>query len=52
MLLRGEKIDELKDAEAAEEKARLDKRGPSDSPSRPATGWKHGGDPLPGPQQA
>jgi cell division protease FtsH len=26
MLLRGEKIDELKDAEAAEEKARLDKR--------------------------
>src|SRR5262245_27614905 len=51
MLLRGEKIDELKDAEAAEEKARLDKRG-SDSPSRPATGWKPGGDPLPGPQQA
>jgi cell division protease FtsH len=52
MLLRGEKIDELKDAEAAEEKARLDKRG-SDSPSRPATGgWKPGGDALPGPQQA
>ena len=51
MLLRGEKIDELKDAEAAEEKARLDKRG-SDSPSRPATGWKPGGEALPGPQQA
>jgi cell division protease FtsH len=52
MLLRGEKIDELKDAEAAEEKARMDKRSGSDSPSRPATGWKPGGDPLPGPQQA
>jgi cell division protease FtsH len=52
MLLRGEKIDELKDAEAAEEKARLDKRSGSDSPSRPATGWKPGGDALPGPQQA
>jgi cell division protease FtsH len=53
MLLRGEKIDELKDAEAAEEKARMDRsRGSSDSPSRPATGWKPGGEPLAGPQQA
>jgi cell division protease FtsH len=52
MLLRGEKIDELKDAEAAEEKARMERSRSSDSPSRPATGWKPGGDPLPGPQQA
>jgi len=52
MLLRGEKIDELKDAEAAEEKARMEKGRSSDSPTRPATGWKPGGDPLAGPQQA
>ena len=52
MLLRGEKIDELKEAEAAEEKARMEKVRGSDQPSRPATGWKPGGDPLAGPQQA
>src|SRR6185295_15483585 len=34
MLLRGEKIDELKEAEAAEEKARLEKGRASDAPSR------------------
>jgi cell division protease FtsH len=51
MLLRGEKIDELKEAEAAEERARMDKKS-TDAPSRPATGWKPGNDPLPGPQQA
>jgi len=53
MLLRGEKIDELKEAEAAEEKARMEKSRSSDQPTRPASGgWKPGGDPLPGPQQA
>jgi len=51
MLLRGEKIDELKEAEAAEERARMDRKS-TDAPSRPATGWKPGGDPLPGAQQA
>jgi cell division protease FtsH len=51
MLLRGEKIDELKEAEAAEEKARQEKKG-SDASARPATGWKPGGDPMPGTQQA
>jgi len=52
MLLRGEKIDELKEAEAAEERARLEKKSGSDAPSRPSPGWKPGSGPLPGPQQA
>jgi cell division protease FtsH len=52
MLLRGEKIDELKEAEAAEEKARMEKGRGTDATSRPSPGWKPGGDPLPGPQQA
>jgi cell division protease FtsH len=53
MLLRGEKIDELKEAEAAEEKARLEKKSGADVPSRPSSGgWKPGTDPFPGPQQA
>jgi cell division protease FtsH len=52
MLLRGEKIDELKEAEAAEERARMDKGRSPDSTSRPSPGWKPGGDPLAGPQQA
>jgi cell division protease FtsH len=51
MLLRGEKIDELKEAEAAEERARQDRKG-TDAPARPSPGWKPGSDPLPGPQQA
>jgi cell division protease FtsH len=51
MLLRGEKIDELKEAEAAEERARLDKARASES-ARPAPDWKPGGGPLAGPQQA
>jgi cell division protease FtsH len=51
MLLRGEKIDELKEREAAEEKAREERARASDT--RPASpGWKPGGDALPGPQQA
>jgi cell division protease FtsH len=52
MLLRGEKIDELKDAEAAEERDRQERKSGSDAASRPSPGWKPGGDPLPGPQQA
>ncbi|HZE98057.1 MAG TPA: ATP-dependent zinc metalloprotease FtsH [Planctomycetota bacterium] len=52
MLLRGEKIDELKEAEAAEERARLEKKTGTDAPARPSPGWKPGSDPLPGPQQA
>jgi cell division protease FtsH len=52
MLLRGEKIDELKEAEAADEKARQEKGRSSDTSARPSPGWKPGGDPMPGPQQA
>ncbi len=53
MLLRGEKIDELKEAEAAEERARMDKGRASDTTTRPSSpGWKPGGEPLAGPQQA
>jgi len=50
-LLRGESIDELKDRELAEEKAR-EQRASEDAPSRKEAGWKPGQDPLPGPQQA
>jgi cell division protease FtsH len=52
MLLRGEKIDELKDRELAEDKAREEKAA-ADRESEPAPdpGWKPGGA-LPGPQQA
>jgi cell division protease FtsH len=52
MLLRGEKIDELKEAEAAEERARLEKKSGTDASSRPSPGWKPGSGPIPGPQQA
>ncbi len=52
MLLRGEKIDELKDREAAEEKARLEKARATDASPRPSPDWKPGGGPVPGPQQA
>ena len=52
MLLRGEKIDELKEAEAAQERARLSKPSAPESGSRPSPGWKPGGEPLAGPQQA
>ncbi|MBV8879663.1 MAG: ATP-dependent metalloprotease, partial [Planctomycetaceae bacterium] len=52
MLLRGEKIDELKEAEAAEERARQEKKAGSDAATRPSPGWKPGSGPLPGPQQA
>jgi hypothetical protein len=52
MLLRGEKIDELKDREIAEERAR-EQRAVSDEAASPKEpGWKPGQDPLPGPQQA
>jgi cell division protease FtsH len=52
MLLRGEKIDELKEREAAEEKARQDRVRSEDKGSRPDPGWKPTQNPLPGPQQA
>ncbi len=50
MLLRGEKIDELKDREIAEDQARRQKADAEDKAARPDPGWKPG--PLPGPQQA
>ena len=50
MLLRGEKIDELKDRELAEDQARRDRAADEEKTSRPAPGWQPG--PLPGPQQA
>jgi hypothetical protein len=52
MLLRGEKIDELKEREAAEEKARQERARAEDKGSRPDPGWKPTQNPLPGPQQA
>jgi cell division protease FtsH len=52
MLLRGEKIDEIKDREAAEERAREERAKAEDKGSRPDTGWKPTQNPLPGPQQA
>jgi cell division protease FtsH len=52
MLLRGEKIDELKDREIAEEKAREQRAVSDEAASRKEPGWKAGQDPLPGPQQA
>jgi cell division protease FtsH len=51
MLLRGEKIDELKDRELAEDRAREEKAASEDKADRPDPGWKPGGA-LPGPQQA
>jgi cell division protease FtsH len=50
MLLRGEKIDELKERELAEDQARRDRAAQEEKGSRPDPGWKPG--PLPGPQQA
>jgi cell division protease FtsH len=52
MLIRGEKIDELKEAEAAEERTRLEKARASDAAARGTPDWKPGGGPLAGPQQA
>ncbi len=53
MLLRGEPIDELKDREIAEEKAREQRATTDDATSRKEPGWKPSGpEPLPGPQQA
>ena len=51
MLLRGEKIDELKEREAAEERAREERAKAEEKGSRPDPGWKPT-NPLPGPQQA
>lgn len=50
MLLRGEKIDELKDREIAEDQARKSRTDADEKTSRPDPSWKPG--PLPGPQQA
>jgi cell division protease FtsH len=50
MLLRGEKIDELKDREIAEDQARRQRADAEEKAARPDPGWKPG--PLPGPQQA
>jgi cell division protease FtsH len=52
MLLRGEKIDEIKEREAADERAREDRIRADEKPARPAPGWKPGTGALPGPQQA
>jgi len=53
MLLRGEPIDELKEREAAEDKARSDRAAAEEKPARTAeSGWKPGHGPLAGPQQA
>jgi cell division protease FtsH len=52
-LMRGESIDELKEREIAEEKAREQRASADDSPSRRDPGWKPSGpEALPGPQQA
>ncbi|HEX7900859.1 MAG TPA: ATP-dependent zinc metalloprotease FtsH [Planctomycetota bacterium] len=50
MLLRGEKIDELKERELAEDQARRERADHDEKTARPEPGWKPG--PLPGPQQA
>jgi hypothetical protein len=51
--MRGESIDELKEREIAEEKAREQRASADDSPSRRDPGWKPSGpEALPGPQQA
>jgi cell division protease FtsH len=51
-LLRGESIDELKAQEKADERAREERARADEKAPRKESGWKPGGDPLPGPQQA
>jgi cell division protease FtsH len=52
MLLRGEKIDEIKEREAADERARAALIRSDEKSARPVPGWKPGSSALPGPQQA